>query len=269
MKKARGSAALRVVPHQPWRQGLTLAAVVLVCLLGVLGAYQLGRSTAELDAVHLASMERLYDASQLTIQQLEAQVIESDLSRGVEEEAAQALKQDIRLLKDEVAALTEEVTFYKSLMAPSSLAKGLQIADFELTALEEPGRYRFHLLLTQVESRRDWVQGEAELEVEGRMADDATGTDGSESATVNGSKVLPLTEIGEGDSYPLKFRFRYFQDLTGIISLPRGFEPERIVVRAGRRGATTQAAEPDLRLDRRRLKWLTGRADCTSRVGVP
>jgi len=135
--------------------------------------------------------------------------------------------------------LTEEVTFYKSLMAPSSLAKGLQIADFELTALEKPGTYRFHLLLTQVETRRDWVQGEVTLEVEGRMAA-ASGTDGSDSATVNGPKVLPLTEIGEGDSYPLKYRFRYFQDLSGVISLPRGFEPERIVVRAGKRGASTQ-----------------------------
>lgn len=240
MKKSRGPAALRVVPHQPWRQGLVFAAVVLVCLGGVLGAYQLGRSTAELDQVHLAATERLYAASQQTIEQLEAQLIESDLSRGVEEEAAQALKQDLRLLKDEVAALTEEVTFYKSLMAPSSLAKGLQIADFELIALEEPGRYRFHLLLTQVESRRDWVQGEAELAVEGRMAEAAAETDGSDSATVNGPKVLPLTEIGEADSYPLKFRFRYFQDLTGVISLPRGFEPERIVVTAGRRGASTQ-----------------------------
>ncbi len=241
LKKPRGAAAVRVVPHQPWRQGLSIAAVVLVCFGGALGAYQLGRSTAELDEVHLASMQRLYDASQRTIEQLEAELIESDLSRGVQEEATQALKQDLRMLRDEVATLTEEVTFYKSLMAPSSLAKGLQIADFELTALEEPGRYRFHLLLTQVESRRDWVQGEAEVVVEGRMkGGEPAQTGGSETATVNGPMVLPLTEIGEGDSYPLKFRFRYFQDLTGIISLPRGFEPERIVVKAGRRGASTQ-----------------------------
>ena len=151
----------------------------------------------------------------------------------MEKEATLALKADIRVLKDQVAALTEEVTFYKSLMAPSSLAKGLQIADFELTAMEEEGRFTFHLLLTQVETRRDWVQGEATLEVEGRMSE----TGGSDSATVSGQRVLQLTEIGEDDSYPLKFRFRYFQDLTGVISLPRGFEPERIVIKAGKRNA--------------------------------
>jgi hypothetical protein len=83
--------------------------------------------------------------------------------------------------------------------------------------------------------------GSAELTVEGRLpAGEPAETDGSDSVTVNGPKVLPLTEIAEGDSYPLKFRFRYFQDLSGTISLPRGFEPERIVVRAGKRGASTQ-----------------------------
>ena len=34
--------------------------------------------------------------------------------------------------------------------------------------MEEEGRYTFHLLLTQVETRRDWLQGEATLEIEGR-----------------------------------------------------------------------------------------------------
>ena len=226
---------MRVVTHHPWRRALTLIAVIALCGGGAVAAFLLGRATSELDDTYLGSVERLNQANLETIEQLEAQLVEADLSRGVENEATRALKEDIRVLKDQVAALTEEVTFYKSLMAPSSLARGLQIADFELTAMEEEGRYTFHLLLTQVETRRDWVQGEATLEVEGRMP----GTSGSDSVTGNGQRVLSLTEIGQDDSYPLKFRFRYFQDLTGVISLPPGFEPERIVVRAGKRN--TQA----------------------------
>ena len=231
----KGSPSIRVVSHHPWRQPLTLVVVIALCAGGALAAYQLGRATSELDDTYLGSVERLNQANLATIERLEAELVEADLTRGVEKEATQALKEDIRVLKDQVAALTEEVTFYKSLMAPSTLAKGLQIADFELTSMEEAGRFRFHLLLTQVETRRDWVQGEATLEVEGRMAE----TGGSDSATVNAPRVLSLTEIGEDDSYPLKFRFRYFQDLTGVISLPPGFEPERIVVKAGKRN--TQA----------------------------
>lgn len=233
---------MRVVAHHPWRQWLLLGAVVLLSVAGALAGYWLGRATSELDATYLSSIERLNEANRLTIEQLEAGLIEADLSRGVDRQAAQSLTADIRALKDQVAALTEEVTFYKSLMSPSSVAKGLQIADFELSAMDAPGRYTFHLLLTQVETRRDWVQGEATLTVEGRMTAGQSGqTAGSDSQTTITERVLPLTEIGEDDSYPLKFRFRYFQDLTGVISLPAGFEPERIVVRAGKRGASTEA----------------------------
>jgi hypothetical protein len=82
-------------------------------------------------------------------------------------------------------------------------------------------QFTFHILLTQVESRRDWIQGEIELLVHGGE-----------------QQVLSLTEIASADTYPLTFRFRYFQDLSGIITLPEGFKPESVEVTARRRGAS-------------------------------
>ena len=239
-----------MVSHRPWRRAVLVVLALVLMLAAALASYQAGRAVAGLDLAYLDALERLNRSTRANMERLQAQLVDADLSREVGEAAARALKDDIRRLKDEVAALTEEVTFYKSLMAPSSLARGLQIADFELAALEGPGRrYTFHLLLTQVESRRDWVQGDASLEIHGRMpVSSAQGspaglTAGSESPTEIPERVLPLTEIAEEGTYPLKFRFRYFQDLTGVISLPAGFEPERIVVRAGKRGASTDPLE--------------------------
>ncbi|MEM8767281.1 MAG: DUF6776 family protein [Pseudomonadota bacterium] len=233
-KQTRTAPNVRVVSHHPWRQGLLLGVVVLVTLAGALGGYWLGQASGALDSTYLSAIERLNATNEDAIQRLQAQLVESELAREVDAAAARTLRDSIRGLKDELASLTEEVTFYKSLMAPSSVARGLQIADFELTAMDAPGRYTFHLLLTQVEARRDWVQGAATLVVHGRQPQ----TTGSDKATTIVERVLPLTEIVEGDSYPLKFRFRYFQDLTGVISLPAGFEPERIVVTAEKRGAS-------------------------------
>ena len=71
-----------------------------------------------------------------------------------------------------------------------------------------------------METRRDWIQGDVELVVRGRD-----------------EQVLSLTEIAVDDTYPLKFRFRYFQDLSGVIALPEGFEPESVEITARRRGA--------------------------------
>jgi hypothetical protein len=225
--------SVRVVSHHPWRRGLMVAAVVLVSVLGSIGGYWLGRANAELDRNYVSSLERLNEGNRAAIDRLEAALVEADLVREVDRDAARTLRDSIGALKDEVASLTEEVTFYKSLMAPSSLERGLQIADFELAPMERPGQFTFHLLLTQVESRRDWIQGDATLEVHGRMA-------GSDSSTGEAERVLSLTEIAEGDTYPLRFRFRYFQDLTGVITLPQGFSPDRIVVTAGKGGASAE-----------------------------
>jgi hypothetical protein len=220
---------VRVVPHRPWRRALFAALVVFLCAAGTFAGYRLGQSAGGIDAVYLDSLERRNEANQRMMAGLRAQLVEAELSREVDEEAGRTLRDSIRELRDEVASLTEEVTFYKSLMAPSSLERGLQIADFELRPLEEESEFAFHLLLTQVEVRRDWVQGDATLEVHGRMQAPGAGDRGSE-------RVLLLTEISPDGTYPLKFRFRYFQELTGVITLPSGFRPERVVVSAARPG---------------------------------
>lgn len=224
---------VRVVSHHPWRRGLLIAAVLSLCGLGSVGGYWLGRSTAQLDRIYVTSLERLNAANQAAIERLEGSLVEADLVREMDQDAARTLKGSIGELKDRVASLTEEVTFYKSLMAPSTLARGLQIADFELAPTDRSRQYTFHLLLTQVESRRDWVQGDATLEIQGRMS-------GSNSTTDEVERVLSLTEIAAEGTYPLKFRFRYFQDLTGVITLPQGFSPDRIVVTAGKRGGNAE-----------------------------
>ena len=118
------------------------------------------------------------------------------------------------------------MTFYKSLMAPSSLSKGLQIAEFDVFGGEAPDTYNYHLLLTQVADRRNWIRGDVRLDVIGRQDD----------RLEKGEQVLSLTDLADIDTYPLKFRFRYFQDLSGLLALPVGFQPERVVVTVVQQG---------------------------------
>ena len=77
---------MRVVSHHPWRQALMVLAVVVVCAGGALGAYQLGRATAELDDTYHGSVERLNQANQATIERLEAELIEAQRRAAAEKE---------------------------------------------------------------------------------------------------------------------------------------------------------------------------------------
>jgi len=218
---------MRVVAHHPLRRYLMLGMFALICLVGMAGSFWLGESKAGFDRSYIASLETINQANFVRLAELNDSLVDAGLKGVVDRQAAEELRQTIKGLRDDVAAVTEEVTFYKSLMSPSSLARGLQIAEFDVAITEEINQFTYHLLLTQVESRRDWIQGDIRIEVRGRPQNDPSADE----------LVLSLTEISDPGSYPLKFRFRYFQDLSGVLTLPLEFAPERVVITAKRRGA--------------------------------
>jgi len=112
-------------------------------------------------------------------------------------------------------------------MAPESVARGLQIAEFELSRTEAADRFSYRVLLTQAEVRKDWLEGTLEIHVQGLHA----GADGSMV-----EEVLPLTVLTQMVDYPLRFRFRYFQDLSGTVTLPEGFQPRSVLITASPNG---------------------------------
>ena len=127
----------------------------------------------------------------------------------------------------EMENLKEEVTFYKSLMSPEDVPKGLNIQALELRSLSD-AEYEFELLLTQVALRRNYIGGEIRL--------DFIGQGPQQRGEVGGQVVKSFTELADETQYPFSFRFRYFQDIKGRFSLPEGFLPERILVTASRSG---------------------------------
>jgi hypothetical protein len=201
-------------------------AVATTVLGAVALGYWLGIGTAELDRQYLRSLERISAAQETMVAQLNRDLIDARLAQSVDQQAAQSLRSVVSELRSEVTGLEEEVVFYKSLMAPSSLTKGLQIADFQVLGEEQGGEFAFQLLLTQAQVRRDWVQGSVALTVLGSLQD----ADGGEQ------RVLSFADLDTQATYPLKFKFRYFQNLTGRIRLPDGFRPHEVQVTVTRSG---------------------------------
>ena len=226
-----------LVSESRWQRHLIRVGLVLVVCSAVAFGYWLGGQTALRNGAYTASLERLDQSHRAKIAQLNGELIDARLAQTVDQQASQSLRSLISELRDEVAGLEEEVVFYKSLMAPSSLAKGLQISDFELLPAEEGNKYAFRLLLTQAVVRRDWVQGAVELSVRGWMQAD----EGEKE------KLLSLADLGAQDAYPLRFKFRYFQNLTGLISLPDGFRPELVVVAATPKGKSAEVLQRSFR----------------------
>lgn len=181
-----------------------------------------------------AQLSSQLEVAKTHLNEVDAQLIDAQLNVGVLREASNTLREDLTAELQKSSRLAEEVSFYKGLMAPNSLAKGLQVAELEVTATEEAGQYNYQLLLTQVALRRGVIGGEIRIDVIGRYTTDKSVDDSVDEFA--DEAVLSLTEIAAVEVYPIKFRFRYFQDMTGNLILPGSFAPSRILVTASQSG---------------------------------
>ena len=194
-------------------------------MLSVFLGYVLGNKHVVSEAIARAELRAELEALQARMVSLDAQLIDTRLNEQVMRDATETLRQDLTAAHKNMARLQEEVTFYKGLMAPSSLRKGLQVAELDLTRLGDGAVYDYQLLLTQVALRRSFIAGEVRIDVIGHTHD-----------SPDAEAVLSLTDLSDMKTYPLKFRFRYFQDFAGRLALPEGFSPERVLVTANQNG---------------------------------
>lgn len=243
---------LRLVSHNPLWRWLLAGLAVVGCVGGLLVGYAVGQNALIQQRVDVDTLQRELGDTQVSLQAAQSKLAEMELELQVQTAALSELRGQ---LKEEHAAsvrLAEEVTFYKSLMAPNEVRQGLSVEELELRAGDEAGSYRFELLLTQVAVRRNVIVGVVRIDIEGETvatregsADagpDESGAGGldeprSAAQTDPGARVVKsLTDLSTPGAYPLTFRFRYFQDLRGEFVIPEGFKPLQVLVTAKEKG---------------------------------
>ena len=165
------------------------------------------------------------------------QVAALKLADEIDLQANVGVQQTILELQTQLARVQEEVQFYKGVMLPKVEDKGLRIERLRVENSGEPNRFKYNLLLTQVVSKYDYVQGDVEINLVGD--EDNLGSN------------LPLGDISFEDQDSIRFRFRYFQNIDGELMLPDGFTPKEVMVVAQSTGRSSQRLE-------RRFTWQVG-----------
>lgn len=227
-----------VVPYRPWRR-LALSGLLLAAIAATgWGAYQFGMSEgvatrAEVIAERDAIRSRLAQ-SQILIEEQRQEIADLKLGTRVDSRANEEVQDAVEELQDRIAQLNEEIGFYKGVMVPNADEKGLRIERLDVRNTETPNQYRYSLLLTQVVDEHDYVQGGVRIALEGRQGD-------SEAS-------VPLNQLSDEVDASIRFRFRYFQNIDGQITLPPDFEPQAISVVAQATGRDDQRLE-------KRFEW--------------
>ncbi|MDX1609402.1 MAG: DUF6776 family protein [Halofilum sp. (in: g-proteobacteria)] len=223
------SGTFRVRPHRPVRTILTVLVLVALLTGGAWWLYDRGLVTGG----YQARMARATEAHlRLDNEELRERIDELTrrntlLERAdrIDRDAIKHLREEIETREARISELEEELTFYRNLVSPSETGPGLHVRRISVVPVPgTPRRFRYELVLTQLNGNDRYVKGRVDLGLTGRGA--------------AGQANLAADEFvveGESSTY---FRFKYFQTLAGVIELPESFTPANLqlkVVPAGGR----------------------------------
>lgn len=220
-RRAPGFRIWRIV----WLVGLILATGV--------GGYAFGYFDSRTQIKTLKEEKRyLTDGlrtSELTIEDLSQRVAVLQKGGEVDRQAAEDFRETVRALNENLANLEQEVAFYKGIMAPGSIDKGLRISKIDITPLGNR-QYSYSVMLTQVVDNTNFVQGEVAVNVIGVR---------------NGVReIVALRDLDSGVAdLGIDFRFRYFQEIKGSLNIPSDFTPQQMQVVLQSRGKNSQRVE--------------------------
>ena len=221
MATVKGSTQyqMMVVPHRPFYRAVTFMA-----LLGALGIFfwfifHYGKNEGMALKVEWVKerdniREELIRSNSL-IDEMRQEIALLKVDGVIDDKANEEVRQTIESLQEVNAELNEEVSFYKGVMAPNFAKKGLRIEKLDMAADSERS-VKYSLLLTQVVDTHHWLQGEVEISVRGQYGIE--------------EKSLVLSELDKGKADAVRFRFRYFQNINGKMTLPEGFEPREVMI---------------------------------------
>ena len=193
---------------------LLAGSIVLAYWLGGLHSEQ-WRETLEATNVQqketIAKLEREYA---LTSRQLTTHELNVELGRRASEE----LRQTIVHLEQENADLEEQIAFYKGLMDPE-MNGNISFRGVEVRAGAAEGEYDVSAVVQQLSLNNALVKGTLRWRLAGVQYDDkGTGVD---------------SELAGGDfasGGTLKLRFKYFQNISDSVVVPRGFVPKTLYI---------------------------------------
>ena len=191
-------------------------AAVAVYLAFELGRYESGYSILDHRRERAALEDRLEQEGTAS-DELRRQLAIAETAGEIDRATYSQVESNLSELQAQIQAQEEELVFYRGIVSPQDGVAGLRIQSLEVLPRDGEGRYLLRLLLVQaiVHSRR--VSGAVKLQLEGVQ-------DGQMASFDIAELVTP------GEPYDMAYEFRYFQGLETELSLPQGFEPQRVIV---------------------------------------
>ncbi len=217
---------LVVKAHRPWKSKFIWGIAILVLLIGGWTLFDYGRFLAGYDSRGAENeIKGLHDTQahlEKRIEGLREDKAVLQRAAQIERKAYNELDTTLKILQAEILEHKEELAFYRGIVSPKDSSSGLYLQNFLLTQNGETRSYRYKVVLTQVLKNSRLINGKVKLQFDGLLKGE--------------SKILKLKEVTAKKSKDLNYRFKYFQNVEGVVEFPEGFSLLRVNVQILPRG---------------------------------
>lgn len=199
-----------------WRRRATKVGFALLGVLVLYLAFEVGRYTAGY-SIFAARRERDVLRTEVKVLKRDNHLLQSraeqlqtvNVGHSHEE---QVVTHTIAHLQARIARQREKIAFYRGVVAHGAPAIGLRVGEVLLSAGKHPRHVHVDISLLRADRPDGVVSGTVSLSVGGR------------AGTTLDDRSLSTAHA------PLKYRFRYYQELKDVLVLPPGFKPAHLTV---------------------------------------
>ncbi len=217
---------LVVKAHRPWKSKFIWGIVLFILIVSGWTLFDYGRYLAGYDSRDTDNeISGLLDTQahlEKRIETLREEKAVLERAAQIERKAYNELDISIKILQAEILEHKEELAFYRGIVSPKDSSSGLYLQNFFLSQNGETRSYRYKVVLTQVLKNSRLVTGKVKLQFEGLLGGE--------------SKMLELKKVTAKKVRDLNYRFKYFQNIEGLVEFPEGFSLLRVKVQILPRG---------------------------------
>lgn len=211
---------LVVKAHRPWKSKFVWSLILLFVLISGWTLFDYGRFLAGFNSKETASeintLLKVQDHLEKRIETLREDKAVLERAAQIERKAYNELDTTLKVLQAEILELKEELAFYRGIVSPNDSSSGLHLQNFLLEQNGETRSYRYKVVLTQVLKNDRLARGNVKLNFDGLQ---------------NGeSKILNLRQVTGNKVKELNYRFKYFQNVEGVVEFPDDFKLLRVTV---------------------------------------
>jgi septal ring factor EnvC (AmiA/AmiB activator) len=215
-----GGRSLVVRQRTSALQTALLIAAVLIGLFALYVVYELGRYNAGYDRQAVAQqrtgLEVQIEHLEKANREMRTRLAELDTIRvGRAREQAEVAR-TMGDLQAQVARQSQELAFYRGVVAQGATTVGVKIEQLRITAGQRPATYIVHMSLVRSGRADAPATGSVQLSLDGTVAESA--------------RTLDFATLTAGRQRELRYNFHYLQSFDQELTVPLSFKPERLNV---------------------------------------